>query len=69
MVFKRVVEHEQDETMRVGKELLDRFEIEDNNTYHLTQTPRAIRQKYLKSSIERFKILYLQKQLQGYVSS
>ena len=46
--LKCVVKHEQDKTMRVGKELLDRFEIEDKSTL----TPKATSQKYLKSSLK-----------------
>ena len=30
--LKCIVEHEQDKIMRVGKELLDRFETEDKST-------------------------------------
>ena len=55
---------EQDKTMRVGKELLDRFEIEDKSTL----TPNTTSQKYLKSSLECMKTQYLQKPLHGYVS-
>ena len=62
--LKCVVKHEQDKTMRVGKELLDRFEIEDKRTL----TPKATSQKYLKSSLEHMKTQYLQKPLHGYVS-
>ena len=50
--------------MRVGKELLDRFEIEDKSTL----TPKATSQKYLKSSPEDMKTQYLQKPFHGYVS-
>ena len=50
--------------MRVGKELLDRFDIEDK----ITLTPKATSQKYFKLSLERMKTQYLQKPLHGYVS-
>ena len=62
--LKCVVEHEQDKTMRVAKELLDRFETEDKSTL----TPKATIQKYLTSSLERMKTQYLQKPLHGYAS-
>ena len=62
--LKCVVKHEKDKTMRVGKELLDRFEIEDKSTL----TPKATSQKYLKSSLEHMKTQYLQKPLHRYVS-
>ena len=42
--LKCVVKHERDKIMRVGKELLDRFEIEDKNTL----APKENTQKYLK---------------------
>ena len=50
--------------MRVGKELLDRFEIEDKSTL----SPKENSQKYLKLSLEHMKTQYLQKPLYGYVS-
>ena len=50
--------------MRVGKELLDRFDIEDK----ITLTSKATSQKYFKLSLERMKTQYLQKPLHGYVS-
>ena len=62
--LKCVVKHEQHKTTRVGKELLDRFEIEDKSTL----TPKATSQKYLKSSLEHMKTQYLQKPLHRYVS-
>ena len=62
--LKCVVEHEQDKIMRVGKELLDRFEIEDRSTL----APKETSQKYLKLSLERMNTQYLQKPLHGYVS-
>ena len=62
--LKCVVEHEQDKIMRVGKELLDRFEIEDRSTLALKETS----QKYLKLSLECMNTQYLQKPLHGYVS-
>ena len=55
--LKCVVEHEQDKIMRVGKELLDRFETEDKSTVATKETS----QKYLKSSLERMNTHYLQK--------
>ena len=62
--LKCVVKHEQDKTRRVGKELSERFEIEDKSTL----TPKATSHKYLKSSLEHMKTQYLQKPLHGYVS-
>ena len=62
--LKCVVEHEQDKIMRVGKELLDRFEIEDRSTLAQKETS----QKYLKLSVDRMNTQYLQKLLHGYVS-
>ena len=62
--LKCVVEHEQDKIMRVGKELLDRFEIEDKRTL----APKETSQKYLKLSLERMNTQHLQKPLHGYVS-
>ena len=50
--------------MRLGKELLDRFEVENKSTL----TPKATSQKYLKSSLEHMKTQYFQKALHGYVS-
>ena len=50
--------------MRVGKELLDRFEIEDRSTL----APKEPSQKYLKLSLERMNTQYLQKPLHGYLS-
>ena len=50
--------------MRVGKELLDRFEIEDKRTL----VPKETSQKYLKLSLERMNTQHLQKPLHGYVS-
>ena len=41
--------------MRVGKELLDRFEIEDKSTL----APKENSQKYLKLSLEHMKTQYL----------
>ena len=57
--LKCVVKHEQDKTIMVGKELSDRFEIEDKSTL----TPKATSQKYLKSSLEHMKTQHLQKPL------
>ena len=62
--LKCVAEHEQDKIMKIGKELLDRFEIEDR----ITLTPKAINKNYLKSSLEHMKTQYLQKLLHGYVT-
>ena len=62
--LKCVVKHEQDKIVRIGKELLDRFEIEDKNTL----VPKEISQKYLKLSVEHMNTQYLQKPLHGYVS-
>ena len=62
--LKCVVKHKQDKTMRVGKVLLYRFEIEDKSTL----TPKATNQKYLKSSLEHMKTQYLQTPLHEYVS-
>ena len=62
--LKCVVKHERDKIMRVGKELLDRFEIEDKNTL----APKENTQKYLKLSLERTNTQYLLKPLHGYVS-
>ena len=62
--LKCVVKHEQDKIVRIGKEVLDRFEIEDKNTL----VPKEISQKYLKLSVEHMNTQYLQKPLRGYVS-
>ena len=62
--LKCVVENEKNKMIRVGKELLDRFNTVDKSTL----TPRAISQKYLKSSLEHMKTLYLKKPLHRYVS-
>ena len=62
--LKCIVEHEQYKIMRVGKELLDRFEIEDKSTLTLKENS----QKYLKLSLEHMKTQYLQKPLHAYVS-
>ena len=62
--LKCIVEHEQDRIMKVGRKLLDRFEIEDRSTL----TPTENSQKYLKLSLEHMKTRYLQKPLHGYVS-
>ena len=49
--LKCVAEHEQDKIIRVGKELFDRFEIEDKSTL----TPKETSQKYLRLSLECMK--------------
>ena len=53
--LKCIVEHEQDKIMRVGKELLDRFQIEDRSTL----APKETIQKYLKLSLECMNTQYL----------
>ena len=62
--LKCVAEHEQDKIMRVGKELLDRFETEDRSIL----APKEISEKYFKLSLERINTQYLQKPLHRYVS-
>ena len=62
--LKCVVEHEQEKIMRVGKQVLDRFEIEDRSTL----APKEPSQKYLKLSLEHMNTQYLQKPLHGNVS-
>ena len=48
--LKCIVEHEQDKIMRVGKELLDRFEIEHLNTEsNQSKIPQIITRAYENS--------------------
>ena len=59
--LKCVDKHEQDKIMRVGKELLDKFETEDKNTL----APKEASQKYLKLSLEHMNTQYLLKLSHG----
>ena len=44
--LKCIVEHEQDKIMRVGKELLDRFETEDKSTLTPKETSQNTSRYY-----------------------
>ena len=47
--LKCVVEYEQDKIMRVGKELLDRFETEDKSTLATKETSQKIPQVIIRA--------------------